>query len=159
MRKIPPQHKQDEENSEKIDTLTSSFVGRLNQPVVLRLPRGFAILAGLAVVGLVVLSFFVGQDYGQKNSLNSLSANNLQNSLRDNSGNALAIPQADFKPLIVISEENDPRVVGLRYYILASYNKALALKLHKFLAAHKVETFIKPRYNHQAQPRRFLASL
>jgi len=42
------------------DSAIASWVNRVRQPIVLRIPRGFAVLAGATFFGLVVLAYWVG---------------------------------------------------------------------------------------------------
>lgn len=139
------------ENPPQFEKPASSLLGQLNQPVIIRLPRGYAILAGLVVVGLIVLAFNVGENYGSDKMVNSLSSKGLSTDLRDNPGEVIIDGITSSIPRIVIKDGDDPRVVGLNYMILADYNKDLALKLQKFLAQSEVETFIKPRYSSQSK--------
>ncbi len=128
---------------------TMGIRGRLNEPLIIRLPRGLAMVLGFGMVGLLVLAFIVGRGYQEKTDAKNA---NLGGSLRDANGVPILGRPIEKDLLVVDKETSDPRKAGFRYILLAHYNKAMALDLQKFLATKGVGTFVKLRYNSRSQP-------
>ena len=112
-------------------------MGGAGQPVVLRLPRGYAVILVVGVFALIVLSYLAGHSRGMRQGIETT---------RDRYESILAAaPQQDpfATPLIVEpGSAEDPRTEGYAYYrLIANHTEAVALSLVRFTRRHEVETF------------------
>lgn len=126
-------------------------------PVVLRVPRGFAIMFCVGVVGLMVLSWWVGYQQGASAREEQLKYEWEQGGrstrvpqgvapqfVDPSSADAENLGSAGAEPRIV---GQDPRKVGLNYLVLARTAKQEADRLAIFLAGRGVETIVIPDDN------------
>jgi len=137
-------------------------------PIVLRVPRGLAVLICLALLGLIVLSYFVGYAKG-----NGDLAAKINQAVEDElvlAGRGLPPPEVRGGTDILgreadggagsgggaggSAESEDPRTAGLNYMVLATLPPDDALPLVRFLRGHGVETIlvsVKVRGSEQVQ--------
>jgi hypothetical protein len=121
-------------------------------PVLLRLPRGFAVVLVVAAVGLVVLAYRVGFSRGEAAA--ELRLIELADSGRPLLRQPPPLPQGSTPPPAEQAPrapagllQGDLRQVGLNYLILARYPKDEAQRLREFLASRGVETIAVPSDN------------
>ncbi|MEE9211406.1 MAG: hypothetical protein V3U29_02010 [Phycisphaeraceae bacterium] len=125
-------------------------------PIVLRVPRGYAVLVGLLLAGLMILAYLVGHSRGYSVGLQRARAE------RESEAAMLADLPRFIPPMVAdtapggddaieytnppVSEGNgrDPRQVGLNYLIVARYPLDEAQRLARFLASRGVETVLDP---------------
>lgn len=126
-------------------------------PVVLRLPRGFAALLAVAVLGLVLLAYWVGHSRG--GAATRAEIEQAQADARIGRG----IPDAPLRIPVIGGATTEPdgvttgggtgpaqpaaagrRVSGLNYLVLASYPPAEAERLASFLRERGVEIGVVP---------------
>lgn len=126
---------------------------RSNQPIVLRVPRGYAVLFGLLAIGLIILAYLVGRasgfsaarqkaeaEYESKLAmLASLPLDDDALAALDLNGN-----QEGALEQFVAEGAIDPRQIGLNYLRLAHYPSDEADRLRRFLATQGVATALDP---------------
>ena len=119
-------------------------------PVVIRVPRGFAVLAGAGIVALVVVAYWVGHAQGEeaaarrqqeesqateRNETLRAPKRYLPDRTHPNQGHSAA-PVAD--------RARDRRQAGLNYLILALSPLDEARRLQDFISANDVVTIVVP---------------
>jgi hypothetical protein len=124
----------------------------VGEPWILRLPRGVAVLVGLAILVLIVLGYWVGYSRGLAarpvDELNMVGPDRSHRipQITTSTGGISAgqtSPPAPATPDLP-AVRSDPRVAGLNYLILARYPETDAQKLAEFLATLGVETVLDP---------------
>ncbi|MEM9253115.1 MAG: hypothetical protein AAGB29_12265 [Planctomycetota bacterium] len=107
------------------------MVGGLSEPVVLRVPRGLAVVAIVGVLGLIVIGYAVGQrrGYSAGEAAARAQAQEEVNEIRRMTGRP-AIPGGTVD---VDAATSDPRRRGLRYYVVSHEPPAEAERLIAFL--------------------------
>lgn len=123
-----------------------------SEPMILRVPRGLAVCLLLGLLGLLVLSYWVGHSRGGTAAQARVRAEYepaLTESGRvsptgtglitDRSGGATADSG--------VSGYDDPRVLGRNYLVLALYPLDEAQRLRAFLAGRQVDVMIGLRNN------------
>ncbi len=137
-------------------------------PIVLRVPRGLMVIICLALVGLIVLAYFVGYAKG-----NGDLAAKIDQAVADElvlAGRGLPPPEARGGTDILgratqaapgppatgggASQSRDPRTAGHNYMVLATLRPDDALPLVRFLRENGVETIlvsVKVRDSEQVQ--------
>ncbi len=120
------------------ESLIARWLARTRNPIVVRIPRGFAILIGAGVLGLVALAYWVGQARGTAD-----------------------VEQVGPAAPVLVPEGYDwPQVAGRRYFVLTAFpvnqrrpSESLKLALHcaRFLRRNGVETAIEPLANGDLQ--------
>lgn len=131
----------------------SSWWPQAGVPIVLRVPRGMAVVVMLAVLGVVILSYFVG--YTQGNAGGGQQAEgqpwiNNQGTMRrapGGVGDAQGGEQAAAAGRIYGLTEPDPRQPGMNYLILARYPHDEAHRLATFVAEYGLDLAIIPSDN------------
>lgn len=130
-------------------------------PVVLRVPRGVAIMACVSVLGLLVLAYWAGYSQGSSATEERLRSEWAEGGRPDRipgmpSATATLVvpdtanpggsePAAGDQPAVRVAR--DPRQVGLNYLILAMYPRMEAERLGAFLDGRGVETIVIPTDN------------
>jgi type II secretory pathway pseudopilin PulG len=132
-------------------------------PVVVRVPRGFAVLICVGVLALMVLAYWVGFTRGQA-ALRHAHAEQIAALDRaagriPGAGRLVEVPTPDLtagpqgdggravEAQDRASAVGDPRQPGLNYLILARYPREEADRLARFLAGRGVETAVIPTDN------------
>ncbi|NBC10633.1 MAG: hypothetical protein GVY24_02730, partial [Planctomycetes bacterium] len=125
-------------------------------PIVLRVPRGLAVVICLALLGLIVLAYYVGYAKG-----NGDLAAKINQAVEDElvlAGRGLPPPEVRGGTDILgrdtqgadgaregdraAAGSEDPRTAGLNYMVLATLPPDDALPLVRFLREHGVETIL-----------------
>lgn len=123
---------------------------RWNRPVVLRLPRAYALLLAAGVLLVVVLAYWVGNVRGYNRLIAEENANagpGLINLAGVDQG-GLAVAAADAgSPAAAVPARRDPREPGLNYLIVARYPLEEAQRLIAFLKTQGVEAIGVPSQN------------
>lgn len=118
-------------------------------PVVLRLPRGWAVLLGVALIGLIVLAYWTGHSRGYTAAEVALG----QQETEIRTGRApVELPVGAGDEMVQATPVAPPAVrdgrqPGKNYLMLALYPESEALRLQRFLAARGVETWVVPSNN------------
>jgi len=146
-----PRPAEDEPPADAFESWTDWLTG--GEPVVLRLPKGVALLIAAGVLLLILVAYWVGHARGGA----AADARHRQQ-LDSQVGTRVTVP------VPVIVEQNtgpknppndaapagsprDPRVPGLNYLLLAWYPEEEARRLASFLSQRGVETFITTSNN------------
>lgn len=125
-------------------------------PVILRVPRGFAVLGAFGVLGLIVLAYWVG--YSRGSNAAAIGPDGSQVVLRDDrvprvgrviemrssAAGAGTHDASDVAGGGAVTD-GDPRRIGLNYLILARFPRILhdeAVRLSRFLEEAGVETAV-----------------
>jgi len=138
---VPPEPQQPLE-SERSD---ASGLARWlnNHPILIRLPRGYALLLCAGALAMLIVAYAVGYARG-KSTWYAIGKAEAEAEHRN-------LPQyrlsSDGGPATGGSPGVDRRQPGLNYLVLARYPKADAQRLVQFLAAHQVETALVPVNN------------
>ena len=130
---------------------------RLQNPVVLRIPPGYATLLGVLLLALFALAYWVGHNRGQAAmNLTAQEERNAQDEVMEYATMLVADPVGTARPVstppplertidpagdadIISSAGKDPRQRDLNYLVLASDNQAVATRLLDFLWAHGIK--------------------
>ncbi len=122
---------------------TAGWWERARYPVVLRVPRGYVALAGLFMVGLLVLAYMVGQSRGRAEGIAQARA---EYELRFENAPVGVVPiqtvdRTSGTPAGANSGDSrvDPREEGLNYFVLAHDDEQGARRLLQFLASRGVD--------------------
>jgi len=139
---------------------------RLLNPVVLRVPRGYAVLLGAALAALVAMAYWVGHHRGSTHATMANQADlNAEDEVMRHATALVADPIGTARPVgappplrhtvdptgdadIVSSGGKDPRKRGLNYLVLASDNQSGATRLLDFLWGHGIEAAAYRYKNH-----------
>src|SRR5690606_37360841 len=125
-------------------------------PVVLRLPRGFAVLVGVAILGLVFLAYWVGYSRGAAAERAAYEEEQTQlritGRLPSGVGRVVEVPVEGEGGRVNDGRSDattrpgggDPRRPGFNYLILARFPHEEAGRLARFLAERGVETAVIP---------------
>ncbi len=120
-------------------------------PMVLRVPRGLAMLVVLGVVVILALAFFMGRSQGQRQgeqeTLATLQASRqaISRGQPDETGSVRTgvLPR---RGRIYLPNQPDPREAGMNYLILARYPLDEAQRLTEFLADQGLDSVIVPSH-------------
>ena len=129
-----------------------SWRHRARYPVVLRIPRGYAVLLGVAAVGLLLLAYQTGYSRGTRSTTQPQTSNHTYPPLANPVAQPVStttttppaaqpIPEPVPRPDLdkrVVSTNHDPRELGMNYFVLAHYPRAEAERLVRFLGAQGV---------------------
>ncbi|GAB4109275.1 MAG: hypothetical protein Kow00105_17890 [Phycisphaeraceae bacterium] len=142
------------------ESVMDTWRASASEPITLRVTRGMALCAVLAVFGLIVLGYWVGYSRGGTAAEKRVRAEyepavvglERQPPIKSNgTGMSLSPPNDGQKAVgggtTADLNRGDPRVPGLNYLILALYPPEEAERLRAFLAQHQVEVMIGPRNN------------
>lgn len=130
-------------------------VASVKPPILIRVPRGYAVLAAAGVVLVVVLAYWVGHTRGYRAAERDLTVSEAPVTpavvLPPASSNN-AIPSGSPATSAVsttsdVTPKVDPRREGLNYYILAHYPLTEAQRLARFLREGGVEAYAIPVQN------------
>lgn len=154
------------------DERAVDWQARLRRPVVLRIPRGFAILIGLTALGLVLLSYWVGHHRGYEAAGDAFDADldaevrmlrhsAILSGVRGDGENIPMTSDASGASTLkgahphaaIRTGSRDPRVEGLNYFVLARDSRPRAEMLLQFLWQHGVDA-VAVRYDND-RDRRF----
>ncbi|MCC5829312.1 MAG: hypothetical protein JJU36_07675 [Phycisphaeraceae bacterium] len=118
--------------------------GAGSAPVLLRLPRGYAILMGIGILLLLILGYFAGYARGDRTGYSRAEAAMSQ---RERVERPIEERAGIWGPMLVEHPggEDDPRLPGLSYFHLANYPKTDAFRLVEFLRGHGVAAFATRR--------------
>ena len=132
-----------------VDGGIGSWWKQAQQPIVLRLPKGHAVLLGLVVLGLILLAYWVGSMRGYRSGLRQPSLQSVVTTQEyavtsDSQSNhpSPVIETRQVSPDRVASPSrsiasragSEPRQVGLNYFVLAHYPQQDAKNLVRFLS-------------------------
>jgi len=115
---------------------------KAQQPMVVRLPSGLAVVVIGAVLSVIVLTYWVGQTRGHHQAQKQRQADHTawQGSTATAGGQAVALPllnsrisEARLAPSRSEPARSSEREVGLNYFVLAHYPQADARRLVEFL--------------------------
>lgn len=121
---------------------------RAQQPIVVRVPSGLAVLLGVTFLVLLVLAYWAGQTHGRRQNPADrpivLGGGTPPLAGRVASQRATASvpgPRADRADSARLADDApaDPRAVGLNYFVLAHYPRQEAQRLVEFLDGRGVE--------------------
>lgn len=142
-------------------------------PVILRLPRGVAVMMGVAALVVLLIAYFVGhavgyraavltarQDVEEASRMNEVANGGTRNPLPGIAGlqtgtttpppavpgtrSTAGGPTAPEKPL---AAGQDPRVAGLNYFVLVQLDRTEAERLQRFMTENGVESLLVPSHN------------
>lgn len=135
-------------------------------PIILRVPRGVAILAVVGLIGLLILAYWVGHTRGEAAAIAAHEEQTRQNPEIDNraapgpppgrrpanqtnptrAGHPSPSPSAANADRAVRAPDGsgDPREPGLNYFIVQTYTTEHAQRCAEFLAERGVETHLVP---------------
>lgn len=126
-----------------------SWWARVQQPMVVRLPSGLAVVLIGAFLSVIVLAYWVGQTRGHRQAEKQLQADHTASqgaSATIANGQSAALPflnnrvsEAGLVRSRSESARSGEREVGLNYFILAHYPEADARRLVEFLRETGVE--------------------
>ena len=155
---------------EFFETITSvrpvGMWARLQNPIVLRVPRGYAVMLGVALLLLIALSYWVGHHRGSDAATMAWqNETNAQSAAMQRSSVLAADPVGKPKPVIgppplertvdpagdaaiESAPGRDPRQRDLNYVVLASDNQEGATRLLAFLWEHGVDAAAFRYKNH-----------
>lgn len=132
------------------------FVPTSNGPLVLRIPRGYAVIGGFILIGLFTMSYWVGYAQGDKNRL--VKMKQLETSRQEMYNRAAGVNASLPTSTLITPQtttinnftENHPNinttsaghqkyVPGFNYFVLVHYPSAEAKQLVEFLGQHGVD--------------------
>lgn len=122
------------------------------EPVVLRLPKGVALLIAVGVLLLILVAYWVGHARGgaaadsrHRQQIESMQTTRASGPIPLlDEGRSKQPPPNDAQPA---GSPRDPRLPGLNYLLLAWYPEQEARRLASFLSERGVETFITTSNN------------
>ncbi|MBI1337996.1 MAG: hypothetical protein GC164_13700 [Phycisphaera sp.] len=133
-----------------------TFVQSASVPVTWRLPRGYVVLAGVMLLVVIVLAFYVGKSRGYKQREAERVASQqveptpfkgpLPEGFPGTGGGVGATDGSvgsDPGLPVVIDDATDPRQKGLNYFVLAHYDKRLAERAVAYLRSHGLDAAAK----------------
>lgn len=122
----------------------------LATPMVLRLPRGVVMLAGVVLLGLIAASFMLGREVADPVGDGVASQGETEETLEDGMIGPIVIDPQGLAPQEVPGgaidlPTTDPRAVGLNYAVMQTYQRAdqdAARDAQDFFASRGVATFL-----------------
>ncbi len=126
------------------------------QPLLLRVPKGYIVLAGAVLVGVIVLAHWSGRSVGHREGFRTAVEQfeatqpggllwDVEENTGSGTGQAAARPGA--RVIEIPTAEQDPRQDGLNYWVLAHYRQAEAERFLAFLWSRQVEAAAFRRHN------------
>jgi hypothetical protein len=129
------------------------------QPLLLRVPKGYIVLAGVVLVGVIVLAHWSGRSVGHREGFRAASDQfeamqpGLSWEIRGSGGHegGAARAAAGSQPRLIErpGADLDPREEGLNYWVLAHYRQAEAERFLDFLWSRQVDAAAFRRHNSQ----------
>lgn len=114
-------------------------------PVVLRLPRGYAVLMGIGILLLLVLSHLAGDARGYRRGFNEAQQRAAAQQQR------VVAPEERmgfWSPMVVEpGSPEDPRLPGMYYFHLTDWPLEDSRRLVEFMRGHGVAAFATPWHN------------
>ncbi len=136
---------------------TGPWWGGSGMPIVLRLPRGMAVLMIVGVLLLLLLAYWVGFTRGQGAAERHLDRQlQAEMELNRRTYRRLLPVLSEDQPVMIMPEtENSPEIttmsdsreMGLNYMVLARYQPDEAARLAEFLLSQGVATVLDPVQN------------
>lgn len=137
-------------------TASGRWRARAQQPIILRLPTGIAIVLALTSVLLLVLAYWAGQTRGRRYILAQSGqsevvatlfhpVDSVTSDMRPAAG--LQPPPDDRLLANIAPKDHTARTVGHNYFVLAHYPQADAQRLVNFLDGHGVDTAAFKQHN------------
>lgn len=122
-------------------------------PIVIRLPRGMALVLVLAMLGLLVLAYLTGHSQGVSSGeataqarFDALERSSMRGGTMVGGHGGIVMPNGERvtpgRGRIFLPGDADPRRRGLNYPILARYNLDEAKRLANFIADKGVDTLV-----------------
>lgn len=118
-----------------------------NRPVVLRMPRGYLVLAAAGTLLLIALAYWAGSVRGHLRAISEMEAGTVPPGMIRDPGEQTAAPTAPAGSVLrdrstaapEAAGRDDPRTPGLNYLILARYPLDEAQRLIAFLKGQGVD--------------------
>lgn len=135
-----------------------SWRGQTTGPIILRLPKAYALLLAAMLIAMVVLAYWVGEQRGQKAAKAQATRRQEQQMELASRGQAVRPGVVAAPPVTkrVAGATNTPsprqmpaslaldkRVTGMNYYVVALLPQNEASQAKSFLGANGVETFLQ----------------
>jgi len=153
---VRPSHEPKDQDLAPPGAAKRHWWSQLRDPMIFRLPRGYILLLGAALVGLIMLAFWTGQNIGYRRGFRDSEAKaDASLPLRDTgmaavpAGAPLGASSGRVRIILEPSMQLDPRQSGMNYLVLAHLAEQEAQRLLNFLWDQEVDAAAVRGHNTQ----------